>query len=154
MSNVRVALVTAASRGMGAACARELAERGYALGLLARSAEVHDLARELGGVAVQGSVGEEADLARLVEETRSRFGRIDAVVANTGHVAKGELLALTDPEWHAGLDLLLLHVVRLARLLGLLLAAVGGCLVTLYKPGPAPAKPAATAQAAPPAAPR
>jgi drug/metabolite transporter (DMT)-like permease len=37
--------------------------------------------------------------------------------------------------------------------LGLVLAAVGGCLVTLYKPGPAPAKPATTAQAAPPAAP-
>ena len=117
MSDVRVALVTAASRGMGAACARELAERGYALGLLARSPEVHDLARELGGVAVQGSGGEEADLARLVAETRSRFGRIDAVVANTGHVAKGELLVLTDRDWHAGLDLLLLHVVRLARLL-------------------------------------
>jgi NAD(P)-dependent dehydrogenase (short-subunit alcohol dehydrogenase family) len=117
MSDVRVALVTAASRGMGAACARELAERGYALGLLARSPEVHDLAREVGGVAVQGSVAEEADLARLVEETRARFGRIDAVVANTGHVAKGELLELSDQDWHDGLDLLLLHVVRLARLL-------------------------------------
>lgn len=117
MSDVRVALVIAASRGMGAACARELAERGYALGLLARSPEVHDLAREVGGVAVQGSVAEEADLARLVAETRARFGRIDAVVANTGHVAKGQLLDLTDQDWHDGLDLLLLHVVRLARLL-------------------------------------
>ncbi|HYH44140.1 MAG TPA: SDR family oxidoreductase [Thermoanaerobaculia bacterium] len=117
MSDVRVALVTAASRGMGAACARELAERGYALGLLARSPEVFDLAREVGGVAVQGSVAEEADLARLVAETRARFGRIDAVVANTGHVAKGELLELSDQDWHDGLDLLLLHVVRLARLL-------------------------------------
>jgi NAD(P)-dependent dehydrogenase (short-subunit alcohol dehydrogenase family) len=117
MSDVRVALVTAASRGMGAACARELAERGYALALLARSEEVHDLARELGAVAVQGSVSEQADLERLVTTARDRFGRIDAVVANTGHPAKGELLALTDENWHAGLDLLLLHVVRLARLL-------------------------------------
>src|SRR5262245_59483674 len=45
MTLQKVAIVTAASRGMGAACARELAQRGYALALLARSAEVHDLAR-------------------------------------------------------------------------------------------------------------
>lgn len=116
MPQTRVAIVTAASRGMGAACARELARRGYALALLARSPDVHDLARELDGCAVQGSVAVEADLGRVVSAAQDRWGRIDAVVNNTGHVAKGDLLDLTDAEWREGLDLLLLNVVRMARL--------------------------------------
>jgi NAD(P)-dependent dehydrogenase (short-subunit alcohol dehydrogenase family) len=101
---------------MGAACARELARRGYALALLARSADVDGLAQELGALAVHGSVANEADLQRLVEVALEQYGRIDAVVNNTGHVAKGELLDLTDEQWHSGLDLLLLNVVRMARL--------------------------------------
>jgi len=62
-----VALVTAASRGVGAACARELAARGYHLALLARSAEVETVAAELGAVAVRGTIESEADLRRLVD---------------------------------------------------------------------------------------
>lgn len=116
MAETHVALVTAASRGMGAACARELAQRGYALALLARSEEVLVLGRELNALAVQGSVDSEEDLQRFVASALARYGRIDAVVNNTGHAAKGELLDLTDAQWHAGLDLLLLNVVRMARL--------------------------------------
>ena len=111
-----VALVTAASRGMGAACARTLAERGYDLALLARGDDLTRLAAELGALPVTGSVANPADLQRLVEGALARYGRIDAVLANTGHAAKGDLLDLTDEAWHEGLDLLLLSVVRLARL--------------------------------------
>jgi NAD(P)-dependent dehydrogenase (short-subunit alcohol dehydrogenase family) len=108
--------VTAASRGIGAACARVLAERGYRLALLARSAEVEELAQKLGALAVRGSVASGEDLARLVEAALSRYGRIDAVVNNTGHPAKGELLDLSDGDWKDGFDLLLLSVIRMARL--------------------------------------
>jgi NAD(P)-dependent dehydrogenase (short-subunit alcohol dehydrogenase family) len=101
---------------MGAACARELAERGYRLALLARGAELQPLARELDALAVTGSVSNSADLDRFVDAAVARYGRIDAVVNNTGHAAKGDLLTLTDDEWHMGLDLLLLNVVRMARL--------------------------------------
>lgn len=111
-----VAIVTAASRGIGAACARELARRGYDLALMARGDEIHTVAGELGAVAVAGSVTSEADLRRLVETTRERYGRIDAVVNNTGHSPKGELLDLPDEDWLAGFDLLFLNVVRMARL--------------------------------------
>ena len=45
---------------------------------------------------------EEADINRLVQETVARYGRIDAVVNNTGHPPKGDLLAITDDNWHAG----------------------------------------------------
>lgn len=116
MPDSPVALVTAASRGMGAACARELAARGHRVVLLARSAAVETVAAELGGVAVRGAVDEPADLERAVAATLDLAGRIDVVVANTGHAARGELLELTDDDWHRGLDLLLLNVVRLARL--------------------------------------
>ena len=112
----RVAIVTAASAGIGAACARELRQRGYKVSLLARSKAVLDLARDLDGIATMGSVADPDALAQLVSATLERYGRIDAVVNNTGHPAKGELLEITDAEWHEGVDLLLLSVVRLARL--------------------------------------
>jgi NAD(P)-dependent dehydrogenase (short-subunit alcohol dehydrogenase family) len=116
MDTPRTAIVTAASRGMGAACARALAEKGYALTLLARSEEVEALASELGAQAVRGTVTSVSDLQRAVDVTTAKWGRIDAVVNNTGHAAKGDLLALTDEEWMEGLELLLMNVIRMARI--------------------------------------
>ena len=116
MHPVPVAIVTAASKGMGAACARLLAQRGYRLALFARGSELGNLATELGALAVTGDLADPSAIEQLVDQTQQRYGRIDAVVNNTGHVAKGDLLTLTDEDWHRGLDLLLLNVVRLARL--------------------------------------
>ena len=124
--NAPVALVTAASKGMGAACARELAARGYRVSLLARSPDVETLARELRGGATRGSVDSAEDLARFVSETLAAYGRIDAVVNNTGNPPKGPLLELTDSAWHAGLDMLLLNVVRMARLVTPVMREQGG----------------------------
>jgi NAD(P)-dependent dehydrogenase (short-subunit alcohol dehydrogenase family) len=101
---------------MGAACAREMARRGFDLALMARGDDVNALAAELNAVAVTGSVTEERDLRRLVEAARGRYGRVDAVVNNTGHAPKGELLDLADEAWQAGFDLLYMNVVRVARL--------------------------------------
>ena len=101
---------------MGAACARELAARGYRVSLLARSPDVEALARELGGGATRGSVDSADDLERFVEETLAAYGRIDAVVNNTGNPPKGALLELTDGDWRTGLDMVLLNVVRMCRM--------------------------------------
>jgi NAD(P)-dependent dehydrogenase (short-subunit alcohol dehydrogenase family) len=125
------AIITAASRGIGAACARTLSARGYDVALLARSEEVRRLADELGGVAVQGSVTSEADLRHIVDAALAQFGRVDAVVNNTGHPAKGELLQLTDEELHTGLDLLLLNVVRIARMVTPIMTKRGGAFVNI-----------------------
>src|SRR6478609_799896 len=111
-----VALITASSQGMGEAVARELHARGYDLALMARSERIVVLARELAGVALQGSVTEPADLARFVDLAMERYGRIDAVVNHTGHPPKGELLAIPDADWHLGLDVVLMNVVRMGRL--------------------------------------
>jgi NAD(P)-dependent dehydrogenase (short-subunit alcohol dehydrogenase family) len=111
-----VAIVTAASQGIGAGIARELHARGYNLVLLARSERILDVARELDGAGLQGSVTEPADLERLVQLALDRFGRIDAVVNHTGHPPKGDLLAISDEDWHTGLDMILTSVTRMARL--------------------------------------
>ena len=103
-----------------------LAKRGYRLGLLARSEAVEALAGELGGVAVRGSVASGEDLARLVDAALAKYGRIDGVVNNTGHPAKGELLDLRDEDWEDGLDLLLLSVIRMARLVTPVFRRQGG----------------------------
>lgn len=113
---MKVAIVTAAGKGIGAAIARELAARGYRVALMARTPAVRTLAQELGGVAIEGDVTDPERLAALVDLAVSGLGGIDVVVNNTGHPAKGPLLDISDDEWHQGLDLLLLNVVRMARL--------------------------------------
>lgn len=128
----KVAIVTAAGRGMGAACARELAARGYRVALMSVSQRSKQLAAELDGVGLQGSVTETADLQALVDAAMGAYSRIDAVVNNTGHPAKGDLLAISDEEWHAGLDLLLLNVIRMARLVTpIMQQQSGGALVNI-----------------------
>lgn len=122
----KVALVTAAGKGMGAAIARELAATGYRVALMSPSGSAVKLAEELGGLGVKGSVTEEADLDRLVREAMAKYGRIDAVVNNTGHPPKGDLLAIDDASWHAGLDLIVLNVARLMRRVTPIMQAQGG----------------------------
>ena len=126
MADQRVAIVTAAGRGLGAACARELAGRGYSVVLMSRSDAAAQLAQELGGIGLSGSVTEPSDLQKLVDAALDAFGRVDAVVNNTGHPAKGPLLEISDDDWHAGLDLLLLNVVRMARLVTPIMKEGGG----------------------------
>ncbi|MGD1957977.1 MAG: SDR family oxidoreductase [Fulvivirga sp.] len=112
----KIAIITAAGKGMGLACARELYTRGYKLGLLARSESISEVAKELSAIAVQGSVTSKEDLKRLVDAMMGAHGRIDVVVNNTGHPAKGELLDLSEEDWHKGLDLVLMNVIKLAKL--------------------------------------
>lgn len=112
----RVAIITAASKGMGLACAEKLAEEEYQLAILSRSSDIHDLADKFGGIAVQGSTDNAEDLIRLVDATLETYGQIDVVVNNTGHPSKGELLELTDDQWKEGFDLALMNVIRMSRL--------------------------------------
>ena len=125
-SGEKVAVVTAAGSGMGAACARELVQRGYRVALMSSSGRARDLAEELGGVGLAGSVTDVGDLGSLVGEALDRYGRIDGVVNSTGHPPSGEILDLTDDEWHEALDLVLLNVVRIARLVTPAMVRQGG----------------------------
>jgi NAD(P)-dependent dehydrogenase (short-subunit alcohol dehydrogenase family) len=73
-----------------------------------------------------GSVTEVGDLESLVGEALDRYGRIDGVVNSTGHPPSGEILDLTDEQWHEALDLVVLNVVRIARLVTPAMVRQGG----------------------------
>ncbi|WP_420961871.1 SDR family oxidoreductase [Brucella sp. IR073] len=111
-----VAVITGGGRGMGAAIARKLHERGYRLALMSPSGSAVELAEELGGIGIKGAAEKLADLEALVDAAASRYGRIDAVVNHTGHPPKGDLLDITDEEWTLGNEMMVLNVVRMARL--------------------------------------
>ena len=132
MTSQKTAIVTAAGKGMGAAIARELAAAGYNLALLSASGGAETLANELGAFGLTGSVTRSEDLQKLVNGTMERYGRIDAVVNNTGHPPKGQLLEIPDEDWHKGLDLVMLNVVRMARLITPIMIAQGsGAIVNI-----------------------
>jgi NAD(P)-dependent dehydrogenase (short-subunit alcohol dehydrogenase family) len=122
---MRVALLTAAGSGIGAAAARRLAADGWQVAILSASGKGKALAHELGGVGVNGSNRETADLQRLVDAALARWGRIDAVVNSAGHGPKGPLLEIGDADWHLGLEFYLLNVVKIARLVTPLMRAQG-----------------------------
>jgi NAD(P)-dependent dehydrogenase (short-subunit alcohol dehydrogenase family) len=77
----RVALITGASRGLGAAVARALDERGARLALASRSGDDLGIG---GAVAAPCDVREPAQVEALVGEAVDRFGGLDIVVANAG----------------------------------------------------------------------
>lgn len=116
MTTKKVAIITAASRGIGAGCARELAARGYAVSLIARSPHITDLATELGGIAIQGSIANPDDLKRLVDTTLTKYGRIDAIVNSFGDPPRPDLLSISDAMWMENFEMLFLSVVRIAKL--------------------------------------
>lgn len=126
MSVDRVAVITAAGSGMGAAVVRRLAADGYRIAVLSSSGKGEALAEELGGVGVTGSNQSNEDLRRLVDAAVSRWGRIDTLVNSAGHGPRGPVLDITDEDWHKGMDTYLLNVVRPARLVVPVMRAQGG----------------------------
>ena len=106
-----------------------------------------ELAKELGGIGRSGSVLDAGDLRAMVDDTMSRYGRIDAVVSNMGHGGSvpeaiktvgfdpdfdGPLLELTDELWHESLDMYVLNVVKLARIVTpIMIEQRGGAFVNI-----------------------
>src|ERR1700693_4283431 len=85
MTFQKVAVVTGSGQGIGAGCARSLAEAGLKVILMAPSERSVELGQELGVIAMRGSVLENRDLEALVHLAQTSYGRIDAVVNNIGH---------------------------------------------------------------------
>jgi NADP-dependent 3-hydroxy acid dehydrogenase YdfG len=137
----RVAVVTGATSGIGAATARRLAGDGASIALVGRRGErLRDLADELAGattVPVATDITDPAALERLVETVHSEIGRVDLVVANAGVMLAAPFEQADTGEWDRMLDTNvrgLLHTGR-AFVPDLLEAAVEGACADLVHVG-------------------
>ncbi|QUS40861.1 SDR family oxidoreductase [Tardiphaga alba] len=123
MSAGKVAIITAGGSGMGAAAARRLAADGFYVAILSSSGKGEALAQELGGIGVTGFNQSQDDLKRLIDSTMAKWGRIDALVNSAGHGPRAPVLELTDEQWHTGMDVYLMNVIRPTRLVAPIMQA-------------------------------
>lgn len=134
----RVALVTGASRGIGASIARAFAEAGADVAAQgnANPAEatcegVRGFGRK--GVALVADMADPAAPDRLVRETVAALGGLDIVVNNAGIIRRGPTVDTTDEDWHAVIDVNLHGVFRLCRAAGrhMLASGRGGKIINI-----------------------
>lgn len=118
----KVALVAAASRGLGRAVAEELAAEGASLILCARNqqtiSEAGEAISRATGVpilAVQADVSVRHDITNLIGSGLQRFGRIDILVTNGGGPPAGRFEQLTPEQWETSTRLTLFSAIELAR---------------------------------------
>lgn len=122
----KVVLVVGGGSGIGAGAAKHLAAQGWRVGILSSSGKGEALANELDGIGVTGSNQNVSDLQRLVDAAMEKWGRIDAVVSSAGHGPKGPILDISDDDWHVGMDVYLMNVVRIAKLVTPIMQSQGG----------------------------
>lgn len=102
----KTVLITGASRGIGAACARRFAQAGYQVAVNYHQSEEKalKLCAELGKCAfpIRGDVSDPAQVQRLVEQTVAHFGSLDVLVCNAGveQLPAGLTQDITDGEWN------------------------------------------------------
>ena len=118
----RVALVPAASSGIGVACARALARAGARVAILSRDAErlagaARQIAEDCGRpvLAVPGDLTDAEAPFRAVSEVARELGPVELLVANVGGPPPGTFDALDEPAWREAIDSVLWPAVRLSR---------------------------------------
>ena len=119
----KVALVLAASKGLGRACAAALAAEGAHVTIGARNEQVlektaQEIQRASGSrvLAVPTDVTRQENLEAIVAATVREFGRIDILVNNAGGPPAGKFDSFGDAQWQAAFELNLLSTVRMIRL--------------------------------------
>ena len=130
----RVALVTGASRGIGAACASEFARRGWAVVMVARSTDrLASVADPLGAAAVRvvGDVAEPDVSRAAVAAALESFGRLDAVVANAGITLAKPIEETTGAELDRMLAVNVKAIVHVAQAAHLPLARTRGAFLVM-----------------------
>lgn len=115
----KVALVTAASKGLGKATAREFAREGAQVAICARSELVESTAREIAQetgarvLPLRADLTQPAETEALVAATLKEFGRIDILFVNAGGPKPGGFLSLEPDDWETAANLTLMSAVRL-----------------------------------------
>ncbi|MEP7198947.1 MAG: SDR family NAD(P)-dependent oxidoreductase, partial [Chloroflexota bacterium] len=118
----KVALVTAASRGLGKAVALELAQEGCRVVICARNADgiqraAADIRQRTGTEVLvhTADVTDAEQIKRLVDETTQKYGGVDILFANAGGPPPGQFAQLSDEQWQSAVNVNLMSVVRLCR---------------------------------------
>ena len=132
----KTVLITGASRGIGASTAREFADAGANVVLLARSgAAIGDLARDIGpsALAIPCDVSTYADVAAAMQTALAKFGTLDVVINNAGVIEPISALATSDPAaWGQVIDINLKGVYYGMRAaMPIMQAAGGGTIITI-----------------------
>lgn len=134
----KVAVVTGASKGIGAEIARQLAAEGasvvvnYASSKAGAEKVVADITNTGGkAIAVQGDVSKEADVVRLFAETKAAFDRLDILINNAGVYAFGALEDLTVEEFNRQYGLNVLGLLLASREAAKLFGNKGGSIVNI-----------------------
>jgi 3-oxoacyl-[acyl-carrier protein] reductase len=115
----KVALVTAASKGLGKAVAREFALEGAQVVMCSRSDLVNKAAEELrketgaNPLALRVDVTKQAEIDAMLGSALTRFGKLDILFINAGGPKPGDFLSLTPEDWEAAVNLTLMSAVRL-----------------------------------------
>ncbi len=118
----RVAIVAAASKGLGRAVAEEFAKEGCEVAICARTpSEVERTAAEIGKASGHSifframNVTDEGTVRKFVADVDEKFGRVDICVTNAGGPPAKKFLDITLEEWRAAVELTLLSTVYFAR---------------------------------------
>jgi 3-oxoacyl-[acyl-carrier protein] reductase len=137
----KAALITGASRGIGAAVAAELAREGVHVCLVARDADkLNGVASRLTNARVRTAV-HVADLrepqaaAVAVAAAVEAFGRLDILVNNAGATKRADFFALTDEDFHDGFELKFHGAVRATRAAWPHLRATSGAIINIVGVG-------------------
>ena len=118
----KTAVVTAASHGIGKACAMRLAQEGANVVICARGQEAlvkttEEISAATGQQVewVQADLTKSGDIDILIDATTVAFGDIDILVTNGGGPKRGDFMALEESDWKSAYDGLLMSTVRLIR---------------------------------------
>lgn len=134
----QVAVVTGASKGIGAEIAKYLAAAGAAVVVNYSSSKegadkvVAAIAAKGGkAIAVQGDVSKQADITRLFEETKKAFGRLDILVNNAGVYAFAPLGQVTEESFHYHFNLNVLGLLLTTKEAAKYFGDAGGSVINI-----------------------
>lgn len=117
----RVAMVAAASKGIGKACALAMAQEGCKVSICSRDAKtLMETGKEIeafsDAMVLVADVSSAHSLENWYQATVESFGQVDILITNTGGPPVSRFMQLTDEQWLAGVESTVMNVVRLSRL--------------------------------------